>query len=132
MISKRAEDRNSILWRISQQPENSIHWRNLTFQKRAQDRKNSIHLPRPDNIHLCAAFLSHASAVIVTDSMHLCLGCCQRVNCSANHQSILHVCTNFMRGIERNACICICSNKVKKDKLLWLNGKRPFQYILQT
>ena len=47
IISKMAEDRNSILWRILQQSENSIHWRNWTCQKRAQDRKNSIHLPRP-------------------------------------------------------------------------------------
>ena len=47
IISKMAEDRNSILWRILQQPKNSIHWRNLTCQKRAQVRKNSIHLPRP-------------------------------------------------------------------------------------
>ena len=61
--------------------------------------------------------------------VQICLVCCRRVNCLANHQSILHVFVTFR---EEGRRMRACAYVVKKYKILWLNGRRPFQYILYT
>ena len=56
-----------------------------TFMKRKR-------APKLNDKQLCASSLSSASALIVQNSVLLHLGCCQRDNCLANHQSILQYC----------------------------------------